>query len=76
MKSYSELICDDNGFEILVEYNAERADPEDYHAELGTMICTELKSVEIVIAGRGIQLLNVLHENEKEFIISKLTYEN
>jgi len=80
MKQNSETICDDNGFEILVGYEYEKT--EGYYEEPGNaatfvepIVYTELKSVELVIAGRGIELLALLHPGEKEFIIGKLQYE-
>jgi len=79
MRSTNEIICDDNGIELLVDYRYDKSPSqiEQGHGEheVGLMTYTELKSVEIVIAGRGIDLLPFLKENEKEFIISKLTYE-
>lgn len=79
MKSNTETLIDDSGIELLVEYDYEKGDPqfEECHGthDVGGMVYTELKSVELVIAGRGIQLIHVLHPNEKEFIISKLQYE-
>lgn len=54
-KNFTETLVDQNGFEILVEYQAEKADYDDVEtSSIGTMICTELKSVELVISGRGI----------------------
>ena len=38
-------------------------------------IATFLKSVEIVIAGRGIELLPMLKESQKNEIYSKLQYD-
>lgn len=80
MKHNTELLLDDNGIELLVSYDYEKSD--QYEAEPGNgatlvepMVYTELNSVELVIAGRGIDLLPLLHPNEKEFIISKLQYE-
>mgnify|MGYP001563460541 FL=1 len=82
MKSYTETICDANGFEILVGYDSDYAEQKGYNEEPGNaatfvepMVYTELKSVELIVAGRGIELLPMLHPNEKEFIISKLNYD-
>ena len=82
MKSYTETICDSNGFEILVGYNSDYAEQKGYYEEPGNpatfvepLVYTELTSVELVVAGRGIELLGLLHPNEKEFIISKLNYD-
>ena len=80
MKHYTQTICDENGFEIIVGYDAEKT--EGYYEEPGNpatfvepLVYTELTSVELVVAGRGIELLGMLHPNEKEFIISKLNYD-
>lgn len=79
MNKNCETIVDDSGIEILVSYWYEKSKSqvEEGHGfhEVGLMVYTELVSVELVIAGRGIELIKELTENEKEFIISKLTYE-
>ena len=79
MKHNTETICDDNGFEIIVSYDYETSPPqiEEGHGfhDVGNLTYTELKSVELVIAGRGIDLLPLLYPNEKDFIFSKLQYE-
>jgi len=79
MKSNAELICDDNGIEILVGYEYEQSDSqiEEGHGlhEVGCLVYTELTSVEVVIKGRGIDILSRLTEKEKDFIIGKLQYE-
>lgn len=79
MSSNTETICDDNGFELLVNYDFEKSESqvEEGHGrhEVGCMVYTELRSIELVVAGRGIQLLKHLTTTEKEFIISKLQYD-
>lgn len=79
MTHNSEIICDDNGFELLVGYDFEKnpSQIEEGHGfhETGLMIYTELKSVELIIAGIGIDVLDVLNEKQKEFITQKLSYE-
>lgn len=81
MNKNTETLLDDNGFELLVSYAYERTrdyyeEPENSATLVQGMVYTELTAVEIVIAGRGIDLLPLLHENEKEFIIDKLQYED
>lgn len=80
MKKNTETIVDDNGIEMLVAYkfNVSLA----FEAEIGnpsthvdTMIYTELDSVELVVANKGVEILPLLDETQKDFIISKLTYE-
>lgn len=77
-KSY-ETICDDNGIELIVGYEWEQSPSqiEEGHGlhEVGLTIATFLKSVEIVIAGRGIELLPMLKESQKNEIYSKLQYD-
>lgn len=79
MKKNSETIVDENGIEILVDYRYElsASHQEECHGiyEVGLMVYTELTSVEVVIAGSGIDILKLLTDKEKEFIISKLNYE-
>lgn len=80
MKHNAELIVDENDIEILVGYNYDKTPP--YYEEPGNAmtlvepyVYTELTSVEIVIRGRGIDILSLLTDREIEFIISKLQYE-
>lgn len=75
-----ETLSDDNGFEILASYSFQKE--KSYYEEPGNpetfvepMVYTELHSVELLVAGRGIDILPLLTEKEKSFIISKLTYE-
>lgn len=76
MTQATEIISDDNGIEILVGYEFEKSPSQiEEGTEVGKLVYTELKSVEVVIAGRGINILPALHPNEKEHIISKLQYE-
>lgn len=80
MKKNTETIVDDNGIEMLVGYEydvslsfqAEYGNPSTH---VDTMIYTELKSVELVVCKSGIELLPFMSEKQKDFIISKLTYE-
>lgn len=79
MKKNCEIICDENGFEILVSYLYDQSSSQveqghGYH-EVGLLINTELRSVELVIAGTGIDVLPRLSERQKDHIISKLQYE-
>ena len=79
MKHNAELISDDNGIEVLVGYNYDHA--EGYYAEkdnpetwVDGRTYTELTSVEVVIYHQGVDILPILTEDQKLFIISKLTY--
>lgn len=79
MTRNSEMIADDNGIEILVGYRYEQSQGQleechGYH-EVGALVYTELDSVEVVIKGKGIEILPQLTERQKDFIIANLTYE-
>lgn len=79
MKKNCETICDDNGIEIIVGYLYDQSESQTeeghgYH-EVGLMVYTELRSVEVVIAGTGVNILPQLSDKQKEHIISKLQYE-
>lgn len=79
MTSYTETICDDNGCEIIVSYRAEttpshRESPE--LPEVSELVYTELDSVEVVIKGYGVNILDSLNEKQKDHIISLLSYES
>lgn len=79
MKRNSEMISDDGGIEILVGYRYEQSESTleendgEYH--VGCLCYTELDSVEVVIKGRGIEILPMLTDRQKDFIIANLTYE-
>lgn len=80
MKHNSETIVDDNGIEMLVGYEYEvslafHAEPGNPSTFVDTDVRTELKSVELVVCKNGIELLPFLSEKQKDYIISKLTYE-
>jgi hypothetical protein len=80
LKQNTETLVDENGIEILVGYNYEQSpsQKEEGHGihEVGNQIYTELSSVEVVIAGVGIDVLPRMTEKQKEEIISKLEYAN
>lgn len=79
MKHNSELISDDNGIEVLVGYNYETSGSHKEYChgehEVGLLTETILTSVEVVICGRGIDILPMLTKREKEHIVQKLNYE-
>lgn len=79
MKKNCETICDDNGIEIIVGYLYDQSESQveegHGHHEVGLMVYTELRSVEVVISGIGVQILPQLSDKQKEHIISKLQYE-
>lgn len=79
LKKGVESICDDNGIEVLVGYLFEQSESqvEETHGlhEVGLIVYTELRSVEVLIAGTGIDILPRLSDKQKEHIISKLQYE-
>jgi len=80
MKKNVETFVDDNGIEILVGYRYENT--PSYYEEVGNpgtlvseMVYTELESVEVIIKGTGIDILDKLTEKQKSFIIENLSYE-
>lgn len=79
MKKNTETIVDENGIELIVAYEYDR--DYSFHAEIGnpatfvpSTILTNLLSVELVIAGTGIEQLPRLDERQIDFIKSKLQY--
>lgn len=60
MTHNTELITDDNGIEILASYYYEDADN------------VELKSVEVIIAGIGIDILPNMNNRQKDKVIDSL----
>lgn len=79
MQKEVETIVDDNGIEMLVEYEYDRE--PDYEEEPGNpntlirgMIYTEIKSVELVIAKKGIDITDRLSRKQMDCIKEKLTY--
>ena len=80
MKQATETIIDENGIELLISYEYEYTDghyeePNNIATWVEATVYTELKEVELVIAGEGISLLPILSEKQKQSIISKLSYE-
>lgn len=75
----SETIVDESGIEILVSYRYERSESqrEECHGlhEVGLMIYTELTSVEVVICGKGIDILPMMTDKQKDFVIGQLQYD-
>lgn len=68
-----EMICDDGGIEVIVAYARETTREIEFgETEATTLVYTELQSVEVVIKGRGIDILNLLTDYQKEFIIENL----
>ena len=77
MTNKTELISDDNDLEIIVNYDYETS--KDIHdTDEGIvaepLVYTELKSVEVVIGGKGTNILPLLHADQKEVVIQKLNY--
>jgi hypothetical protein len=79
MTKATETIIDESGIELLVGYEYDKS--PSFHAEIGNpstyvgeMVYTELTSVELVIAGVGLNILRQLTEKQKEHIISLLEY--
>ena len=87
MKKNTETIVDENGIEILVGYRYEEspsfyAEPENPGTLVEAMVLTEITSIEVVIAGIGIDILPKIetmdvHLKDKMLnkIINLLNYE-
>lgn len=78
MKTNDENVVDQNGFEIHVEYNYEISDSqiEEGHGfhEVGRLVYTELTSVKLLMEENALDLLPLLNDKQKSYIISKLYY--
>lgn len=78
MQNNTETLVDDNGIEVLVNYDYEQSESqiEEGHGfhEVGKMVYTQLYSVEIVIDGFGIDILPLMSSNIMKLIINKLQY--
>lgn len=73
----SEIISDDGGIELLVGYAYEQSASQiEEGYEVGLMIYTELTSVEVVIKGKGINILPLMTDRQKDFVIGQLQYED
>lgn len=74
----SEAIVDQNGIELLVAYTVEKqpSDIIEFHGyhDMGGGSDIILNSVELVIAGRGIELIEKLTVPQKKAIIEKLSF--
>lgn len=79
MKENVETICDDNSIQINVayEYEISPSQKEFGHGEheVGLQVETDLKVVEVIIKGTGIDILPLLNKKQRDFLIDKLTYE-
>lgn len=74
MKRGSEIVISQSGVDILVEYEYERFRTDDIPS---AVICgTRLTAVELIIKDRWIDILPLLHEEEREFFVDQLTYES
>jgi len=79
MKHTCETIVDDNGIELTVGYDYEitPSQVEECHGlhDVGNFIYTELKTVEVVIKGKGIDILPFLTSMQEDYIVSLLNYD-
>ena len=79
MISNNECLADDNGIEVLVSYEYEVSEPhfEFGHGkhQVGATVETDLKSVEVIISGVGIDILHLLNKKQINSILDKLTYQ-
>ena len=71
----SELIVDENGIEVLVTYTTEAIKQiEEFHG-IHDLSYTdvELTSVDVIIAGRGIDILRFLDDKQMSVIKDNLS---
>lgn len=71
MTHRTHTIVDENGIEILVGYDYEHG-----YDDTGSRISVELTSVEVIIKGRGIDILRQLTEQQIKYVIDQLDYED
>jgi hypothetical protein len=77
MIQQTETIIDQEGIELIVSYEWEKGEPQieechGYH-DVGGLVTCELLSVEVVIAGIGIEILPVLEEKQKRVIFDAIS---
>lgn len=63
----TEFLVQENGFEIAVTYDYENL-PDGKRD-------TYLQSIELIVKGRGMELLLLFDEKQKQDVINRLTYE-
>ncbi len=72
----TQTIIDDNGIELIVAYKADQSPSqiEECHGlhEVGNLVSVSLESVELVIAGVGMELLPALSKKQQSFIEQKI----
>lgn len=74
----TKTLIDESGIEILVSYRTIKSEPEDVHEDdWSTHVLTyiELNSVEVVIKGKGIDILPLMNEKQKFFIVEQINDE-
>lgn len=72
----TELIVDDNGIEVLVGFDVEESDSQTEFChgehEVGCLVDVRLTSVELIIAGKGIDVLPLMTKDQKHSITNQL----
>jgi hypothetical protein len=78
MRNKIETISDDNGFEMLVDYNYEQSasQVEEGHGrhEVGCLVEIELKSVFLMFDNTTVNLTPFLTKQQKKFITDKIVH--
>lgn len=75
--THTETIVDENDIELTVKYKAERSlQVEECHGQqfVENGISITLIHVEIVIAGTGIDLVDMLNKSQQEAIVNQLSF--
>lgn len=80
MKNDSQSIVDENGIEINVNFDYEKSEgyyevPDNISSWVEESVEVDIKIVEIVIGGVGIDITHLLNEKQINIIKSKLDYE-
>lgn len=76
MSNNTETIIDENGIEVIVNYDYENDKQiEEGHGlhNVGGIVI-ELKLVEVVIAGKGLNILPMLDNNQRNSLINQFSY--
>lgn len=75
----TNTICllDDAGIEMLVTYDMDKdrcyyAEPGNPSTYVDALVSYTLRSVELVVAGKGIEIMPMLNSKQKEAIIEEI----
>lgn len=75
MKNHTQTISDDGIVEVQATFNLEQEDYEPTENQFGRFYPSDIESVEVIIAGKGIDITKLLSEKQKDKIIKEFNYE-